>query len=262
MNFPIQLVIPAAGAGSRFRDVGINTPKPMIQVGGFPMILWVMNNFNLRPMDSVYIICQKNFAMPKAMESYLSKVCFKVRFIEIEGVTSGPATTVGLSLPYLDPKYPVIVANSDQYVSQSLSKFIDFVRSTESAGTILTMNASGEKWSYIGRDEFGVITEVVEKREISNEATVGIYAWSSPKLLSESINYLESEKVLVNNEYYVAPSYGYLIQKGLKIDVFSVGEHGESVHGLGTPDDLNAFLEHPKFDQFVKDLALGGHQEL
>ena len=47
MKTPIQLVIPAAGAGSRFREVGIATPKPLIPISGIPMIIWVITNFKL-----------------------------------------------------------------------------------------------------------------------------------------------------------------------------------------------------------------------
>ena len=256
MNLPIQLVIPAAGTGSRFKDVGIDTPKPLIPVGGIPMILWVIGNFDFQSIDSVFIISQKTSAMPQELEPYLSSLPFSVQFIEIDGITSGPATTVSLALPYLRLDVPIIVANSDQYVSHNLSDFITSVRNAENSGTILTMQASGNKWSYIGRNEFGIITEVVEKREISDEATVGIYAWSSPELLRQSIEYLEAENILVNNEYYLAPSFGHLVAKGLTIETFSVGDHGQSVHGLGTPEDLEAFLNHPKFENFRTDLSL------
>jgi NDP-sugar pyrophosphorylase family protein len=179
-----------------------------------------------------------------------------VTFIEIEGITTGPASTVKLALPHLNPNLPVIVANSDQYVSHDLSSFLEAVRNSENPGTILTMTATGSKWSYIGRNELGNITEVVEKRPISDEATVGIYAWSSPELLRDSIQYIESEELLVNNEYYVAPSYCYLVLKGLSIGVYSVGDHGDAVHGLGTPEDLSAFLNHAHFEIFKTQVEL------
>jgi NDP-sugar pyrophosphorylase family protein len=254
MNLPIQLVIPAAGAGSRFKDAGIDTPKPMIPIGGIPMILWVIHNFNLRPDDSVFIICQRDNAMPRNLEPYLAKFSFKVNFVEIDGLTTGPATTVGLVLPDLNPEYPVIVANSDQFVSHDISKFVTSVRDLEHSGMILTMRATGNKWSYIGRNEIGDIVEVVEKREISDEATVGVYAWSSPDLVQKSIDYLKSEKILINNEYYIAPSYGYFVKNLLSIGVYSVGDHGGAVHGLGTPEDLSDFLIHDNFNQFVNSV--------
>ena len=250
MTSPIQLVIPAAGLGSRFKEVGVLAPKPLILIDGIPMILWVVSNFNLESGDSVIVVCQKSDAFPQALAKYLCHLPFSIRFIEIEGITTGPASTVGLALQELNPDIPLIVANSDQYVSHDLSEFVLSVRNSEYSGTILTMQASGNKWSYIRRDENGAIVEVVEKNEISSEATVGVYAWSQPKFLEESIEYLKVQNLLINGEYYVAPSYGHLILQELPIGVFSVGKHGVTVHGLGTPQDLEDFLVHPKFKQF------------
>jgi hypothetical protein len=117
------------------------------------------------------------------------------------------------------------------------------------------MEASGNKWSYIGRDSSGKVTEVVEKKEISSEATVGIYAWSTAGKMMESITYLKSINLRVNNEYYVAPTYGYLIKNDLTIGTVTVGKHGEAVHGLGTPNDLDQFLNHVDFEIFRKQVT-------
>ena len=254
MTLPIQLVIPAAGLGSRFKDVGVLTPKPLILIDGIPMILWVAINFNLKAKDSITIVCQKSDAFPEALAKYLPHFPFIFRFVEIDGITNGPASTVALVLHDLDPDLPLIVANSDQFVSHDLSEFVSSVRNCEYAGTILTMQASGSKWSYIGRNKEGRITEIVEKREISEEATVGVYAWSRPIFLEESIKYLRTGNLLVNGEYYVAPSYGHLISKDLPVGTFSVGKHGFAVHGLGTPQDLGDFLAHPKFSEFSEKM--------
>ena len=255
MRLPIQLVIPAAGRGSRFQEVGELTPKPLILIDGIPMILWVVANFNLEPRDSVIIICQKSDGFAEVLKQYISHLPFMIQFFEIEGITSGPASTVDLVINRLNPNIPLIVANSDQYVSHNLSEFILSVRNSEYLGTILAMRASGDKWSYIRRGKSGTIIEVIEKKQVSNEATVGIYAWSRPIVFQESFKYLKTEKILVNNEYYVAPSYGYLISQNLSIGVFSVGSHGDSVNGLGTPQDLDAFLSHAKFSQYRKEVG-------
>ena len=129
------------------------------------------------------------------------------------------------------------------------------VRSANYSGTILTMLASGKKWSYIGRDPNGNISQVVEKIEISAEATVGIYSWANLEILEKSITYLKSNNLLVNNEFYIAPSYNYLIAKNLPISCVSVGHHGDRVHGLGTPGDLNEFLNHVNFEIFRVKVA-------
>jgi len=254
MSSPIQVIIPAAGAGSRFRDFGISTPKPLIEVGGFPMILWVISNFQLMPDDIVIVICQRADNLPANLEKYLPSFASKISFIEIDGLTSGPASTVEIALSQLKKDFPVVVANSDQYVSSNLTEFLLAVRRKEFSGTILTMTATGNKWSYIGRDHHGAINQVVEKEEISNEATVGIYAWADPEILRNALQFLRTNNLLVNNEFYIAPSYNYLISRSLKTGCISVGKHGDKVHGLGTPEDLQEFLIHPRFEDSLKEI--------
>lgn len=248
---PIQLIIPAAGAGSRFSNVGVKIPKPLINVVGLPMILWVLGNFQLKSDDRVLIICQKAHQIPVLLAKYLHLVNVSLDYLEIEGLTDGPASTVLLAEAWLDSKLPVVVANSDQYVSEGVDIFVDSVRRAKFNGTILTMIASGAKWSYIERNDEGRIIRVVEKVEVSNEATVGIYAWSSGRLLLESIKDSIQKNARVNNEFYIAPIYNYLVENFLTISTVSVGIHGESVHGLGTPEDLDCFLRQKSLNAFL-----------
>jgi NDP-sugar pyrophosphorylase family protein len=247
----VQLVIPAAGAGNRFREVGVSTPKPLIELGGLPMLLWVLANFQLEENDRVVIISQEKDVLPEKLKAFLNKLNLEVDFVQIDGLTEGPAATVELAVKKLLPGIPIIVANSDQYVSADMNPFIEGVRQDFASGYILAMKARGNKWSFIGRDEDGIVNRVVEKEEISDEATVGIYGWADLSVMKNAIKYLRDNEMTVNDEYYVAPSYGYLIENNLNIDVFNIGAHGDSVHGLGTPKDLTAFLEHGDFVKFA-----------
>lgn len=255
MKTPIQLVIPAAGAGSRFREVGITTPKPLIPISGIPMIIWVITNFKLCKEDKLIIVCQESDNLKTNLKDFLHLVPCEIEYVEISGLTDGPATTVSMSSDSLDLEKPVIIANSDQYVSEGLDEFLDLVRESRHVGTILTMEASGNKWSYVGRDGSGTINEVVEKQEISSEATVGIYAWANAKIMMDGIAYLKSINLRVNNEFYLAPTYGYLVKNKMSIGTVSVGTHGEAVHGLGTPSDLDQFLKHVDFEIFKKQVS-------
>ena len=40
----LNIIIPMAGAGSRFSDVGYKDPKPLIPINGVPMIRIVIEN--------------------------------------------------------------------------------------------------------------------------------------------------------------------------------------------------------------------------
>lgn len=240
----LNLVLPAAGLGSRFREVGEERPKPLIRVFEVPMILWVLLNFPLLENDCVHIISQKKDSLPSELEGYLSNFPFEVKFLEIEGLTEGPASTVSLVFDQLEDDSALIVANTDQYVFSKLDSFVEMVRNGNSDGQILTMTASSNAWSYVGRDELGLINQVVEKVEISNEATVGVYGWSRVSLAKAAFQDTFLHNNRTNNEFYVAPTYNFLIKSGFSVETFLVGNHGESVHGLGTPKDLNSFLQN------------------
>jgi NDP-sugar pyrophosphorylase family protein len=246
----LNLVIPAAGLGSRFRATGNATPKPLIDISGLPMIAWVVGNFELNSEDEIWVISQKHDALPSRLNESFSKLVNKVHFIEIEGLTDGAATTLQKVLDQIPPHEPVICANSDQYVSADLEEFVDSIRGSHADGQILTMAAEGNKWSYIERDQSNEIIRVVEKIEVSNEATVGIYGWKSVAVASDSIAKMKSDEFKVNGEYYVAPSYTYIVNGGGRISTTNIGNIENDVHGLGTPEDLAIFLTNSNFDEY------------
>jgi dTDP-glucose pyrophosphorylase len=248
----IQLVIPAAGLGSRFASVGISTPKPLIDVFDLPMIAWVIGNFSLTDLDKIIIITRPELELKENLYPFLTKLRCEVEFIYVSHVTQGPAISVALAEQSLDMNQALIVANSDQYVSANLTHFVDEVRSATSAGQILTMSATGSKWSYIRRSQTGHVSEVKEKVEISDEATVGIYGWSEASNYFKSLDLMISLDDRTNGEFYVAPSYNYLISKGLKISAHHIGDVENQVHGFGTPEDLDIFNNQANLISFLK----------
>ena len=238
-------MLPAAGLGSRFRDIGESRPKPLIPVFGLPMIIWVLLNFPLKSNDKVWVVSQRKDHIPEAIRPQILNLPFEIDFLEIEGLTEGPASTVDLVLKNLPDGEGLIVANTDQYVFADLNPFVNLVREKTCEGQILTMHASSNAWSYVGRDSDGRITEVVEKVEISDEATVGVYGWSDVAIAKRAFADTFIKDIRTNNEFYVAPTYNYIISQGLSVKTVLVGDHGEAVHGLGIPSDLASFLNIP-----------------
>ena len=248
----LNLVIPAAGLGSRFRAIGIDTPKPLIPVLDIPMIGWVIANFQLTPQDEIWIITRKDDQIPTKMETFVSKIKNVIHFVELDELTDGAATTLQYALDQIPDAEAVLSANSDQFVSSDVSQFIESVRSGNSDGQILTMNATDSKWSYVERDSDGEVINVVEKVAVSDEATVGVYGWKSAMIAKNAINAMKDDGLKVNGEFYVAPSYTYLLKQGGKISTFCVGDVETDVHGLGTPEDLELFLLNVDIDKYQK----------
>ena len=258
----IQLVIPAAGLGSRFASIGVNTPKPLIPVMGLPMITWVIGNFKLLSSDRIIIITRPELKLEEIVLPFIKNLECQVDFVYVDRVTEGPAISVSLAKPLLDMNEALIVANSDQFVSADLDAFISDIRQSKSDGQILTMNASGNKWSYVRRDENSLIVDVKEKVEISSEATVGIYGWSQCMSFFMSLDSMIDANDRTNGEFYVAPSYNYLIHEKLRISGFNIGNVESHVHGLGTPEDLEIFIKNRELETYLEsvkhNLHLGG----
>ncbi len=249
MTKPLSLLIPAAGKGSRFSDIGIDIPKPLIPIWEIPMLLWVIANFPLQSQDRVVVLSQLSHHIPAKLNDFLKNVSFVIEFVEIDFWTDGPAHSLEILLEDVSQDSPVICANSDQFVFEGLDAFTEAVRLGDTQGQILTMEASSNAWSYVGRDADGRVNRVVEKVEISNEATVGVYGWATSAICYEALAWQRSINQKVNNEFYVAPSYHQLIERNLEISTHSVGIHGKGVHGVGTPSDLKHFLSLAKAEE-------------
>jgi NDP-sugar pyrophosphorylase family protein len=241
----MQYLIPAAGRGSRFSSAGFKEPKPLIKLHGIPLIVWVLANFNYKKNDSINIVVQKDSFDISYLGKYLKSLPIKPNFILLDEITDGAARTVFFATRVLDPEKSMIVANSDQYVTQDLQNYVDYASSTTSDGCILTMKASSDKWSYVSVESSNHVRQVVEKKEISSEATVGVYSWRKVNDFNNSFRRMVSAEDRVNGEFYLAPTYNYMIGDRQVVSYLNVGEIDVNVHGLGTPEDLVKFESNP-----------------
>jgi len=232
----LNIVIPMAGAGSRFEQAGYTFPKPLIEIDGQPMIKFVVDNIN---MDANYIfIVQKNHYEKYNLQYLLNMIAPDCKIITIDHVTEGAACTVLLSKNLINNENPLLLANSDQFVEWNSYDFMYNATNTMNDGAILTFKSVHPKWSYAKIDTEGFVEEVAEKKPISDIATVGIYFW---KKGCDFVKYAESmihKNIRVNNEFYVCPVYNEGISDGQKYKTY----HVKNMWGLGTPDDLNYFL--------------------
>jgi len=96
------------------------------------------------------------------------------------------------------------------------------------------------KWSYAKLDENMMVTEVKEKQAISTHATVGIYLFSEGRDFINGTMDMIASRDTVNEEFYVAPVYNYLVKENKKIGIFEIQE--KLMHGTGTPEDYANYL--------------------
>jgi HAD superfamily hydrolase (TIGR01509 family) len=239
-NEKLNVLIPMAGAGSRFEQAGYTFPKPLIEVKNKPMIQVVIENLNL---DANYIyVVQKAHREKYNLDTLLNLLTPGCKIVETDGLTEGAACTALLAKEYIDNDNPLFFANSDQFVEWDSNEFMYKMQETDADGGIVSFTATHPKWSFAKVDERGLVTEVAEKNPISDIATVGYYYW---KHGSDFVKYAEQmieKNIRVNNEFYVCPVFNQAIEDCKEIRTFNT----TGMWGLGTPEDLNYYLENYK----------------
>ena len=232
----MNVLIPMAGAGSRFEKAGYTFPKPLIEVNGKPMIQTVVENLNIDARH-IFIVQQKHYERYH-LKNLLSAIAPNCEIIQVDGMTEGAACTTLLAKELINNDEPLLMANSDQFVEWDSNEFMySMIGDSVDAG-ILTFKSNHPKWSFAKLNKDGFVSEVAEKNPISDIATVGIYYWSKG---SDYVKYAEQmieKNIRVNNEFYVCPVFNQAIEDNKKVKVFNI----EKMWGLGTPEDLEVFL--------------------
>jgi dTDP-glucose pyrophosphorylase len=233
----LNVLIPMAGAGSRFQNAGYTFPKPLIAVDGKPMIQLVVENLKI---DANYIfVVQKSHRKMYNLDTLLNLISPNCKIVEVDGITEGAACTALLAKEYINNDNPLFFANSDQYVEWNSNEFFYKMNENDADGGIPVFESTHPKWSFAKLDELGFISEVQEKNPISNLATVGFYYWKKGEDFVKYAEEMINQNMRVNNEFYVCPVYNNAIKAGLKIRPF----HVNKMWGLGTPEDLNYYLQ-------------------
>jgi len=236
----MNVLIPMAGAGSRFAQAGYTFPKPLIDVEGKPMIQVVVDNLNI---DATFIyVVQKSHREQYNLDTLLNLITPNCKIVEVDGLTEGAACTTLLAKEFIDSDAPLLMANSDQFLEWDSNEFMYKMIEQKVDGGILSFYSTHPKWSFAKVDEYGYVTEVQEKNPISDIATVGVYYWAKG---SDYVKYAEQmikKNIRTNNEFYVCPVYNEAIADCKKIKTFNI----DKMWGLGTPEDLKYYLENYK----------------
>lgn len=230
----INVLIPMAGLGSRFIEKGYALPKPLIKMFGKPMIQLVVESLNLKA-NYIFIV-QKEHYVKYHLEDVLDEIAPGCKIVQVDGLTDGAARTALMAKDLINNDTPLVISNSDQVVAWDSFVFKSILASHS---VVALFHANDPKWSFAKIEEDGLISEIAEKKVISDNASVGIYGW---KTGSDFVKYAEQmidKDIRTNNEFYIAPVYNEAIADGEKIIPYFVNE----MHGIGTPEDMNAYIK-------------------
>ena len=237
---PIDVVITMAGLGSRFREVGYDVPKYMIEVNGRTLFEWSMDSLRdvLKVSDKCIFVALRD---EKAdVRVFIESKCKSMGIVDYEivlldRVTDGQATTAILVSELWHNDHPLLVYNIDTYVEPGEILPEDF----RGDGFIPCFKALGDHWSFVRLDEFGRAVEIKEKKRISDNCTIGAYYFKSCglfKQLYDTYYQIDGDSKI---EKYIAPLYDHLLKEGGDIYISIIDS--SKVHVLGTPAELEEF---------------------
>ena len=237
----VNVIIPAAGEGSRFAKSGWKKPKPFIDVEGRPMLDHVIANVSPVGAQVTLLLRREHIDIQPEIVTHFRQTGADI--LPVDQLTEGTACTVLLARKTYDNNQPMMVANSDQLVDFDVKAFVQDCIDRDLDGSILVFRdpTMDPKWSFARLGDQGLVVEVAEKQPISDLATVGIYLFARGRDFVSATADMVAANERVNGEFYTCPVYNYMIRNGARIGVYEVPM--EAMSGLGTPDDLAGFLD-------------------
>lgn len=230
----MNILIPMAGEGTRFKKAGYTQTKPLIPVNKKPMIQQAVETLKIAG-NYIFVIKRD-----QELNDFLQKLIPGATVIEIEGTTRGATETALYAKNNINNQDPLIIANCDQIMHWNGSQFQDLCISTDLDGMIVTYYKTSDRNSYARVDNQGLVTEIKEKEVISNISLNGIHYWKRGEdFVWSAEEMLRLEDKAINGEYYIGPTYNHLINKGSRIGIYHIptSQH----HAVGIPEDLEKY---------------------
>ncbi len=241
----LNVLIPMAGAGSRFSKAGYTDPKPLIRAKGKTLIQWSIASLSFLKKHENYsliFIIQKEHELQYKLGQQL-KAGFgqQAKIITLDSVTNGQAETCLKAKPYINNFNQLLIYNCDTYTTGN-EHLMNLVSTERPDGVLACFTARDPRYSYAHLDEFGYVDFTAEKEVVSEHASTGLYYFRRGSDFVAAAEAMMSVERTVNGEYYVAPCYNELLKSGKKVRIYSVKENWV----LGTPEELEYFKTNYK----------------
>ena len=233
----MNIIIPLAGQGIRFKNYGYTEPKPLIKALGKEIILWVIENLKIKKEDNIFIIYEKGLDNYDFKNKFIRQ---NINFYKLDNHTNGPVETISLLIRNFSEQQlnqSTLILDGDTFYEKDILKII-----RKKSDPIIFYHKTKIKepiFSYIKVNQ-EIVVDIKEKIKISNNANTGAYFFFNTSQLKKYLN-LTLKK---NNKSYVSDIYQKMINDNVKIKTSMVKNN--EFHCLGTPEQLQNFSKNYK----------------
>ncbi|MBA5246724.1 NTP transferase domain-containing protein [Marnyiella aurantia] len=215
----MKIIVPMAGRGSRLRPHTLTVPKPLIPIGGKPIVQRLVEDIAKVAGEEIDEIAFIIGDFGPAVEASLLKIAEKLGAKGSIYTQDQPLGTAhAIKCAEASMQGDVVVAFADTLFRA------DFNLDKNSDGVIWVKSVEDPSaFGVVKLDDQGYITDFVEKPKefVSDLAIIGIYYFKSAEKLMDEINYIMSNDIMQGGEYQLTTALENLRQKGAK---FSLGK--------------------------------------
>lgn len=234
-------LIPMAGAGQRFVDAGYSIPKPLIPVGGVPIVVHAAKS--LPPADLWIFVCRLEHVRDARIDVVLKSMFSPCEVVVVDKLTEGQACTCLLARGLLLPDDELTIGACDNAMTWNIAP--DF----SSAGTpdyyVWTfrnnpaVQQDPRMYGWVAEDANKDIERVSVKiplpgNPMDNHAVVGAFSFRRAKDFLCACDRMIGENSRIKNEFYIDNAINFAKAMGLRGRTFEVDRY----ICWGTPLDL------------------------
>jgi glucose-1-phosphate thymidylyltransferase len=217
----MKAIIPLAGKGTRLRPHTLTTPKPLLRVGGKPVMSYILDDLlALGIEEMVFIVGHLRDAVQEYVEREYPGIT--VHYV-VQEVQDGTAGAVLLAEPYTKGDEVLIV-----FVDTLFDADLSLARTLPEgwSGVIWAKEVEDyQRFGVIVTDDDGAMKRIIEKPSdpISKLANIGLYYIRDSNLLFEGIHHVIDSPPGPSGEFYLTDAFQYMVDRGAKIRTAPVG---------------------------------------
>lgn len=242
----MHIIIPMSGSGARFQKKGYRDIKPLIPVGGHPIIAYLLRLF---PGETNFtFICNREHLKTTSLRATLEKFMPTGRIVGIEPHNRGPVWAVVQALDAIDDHEPTIISYCDFFGVWDYMAFREDVFQKQYAGAIPCYTGfhphllGSNRYASCRVDAQNNLLEIREKHSFTpnpmdSYQSAGIYYFNSGATMKKYCQQLVDEDINLNSEYYVSLVFNLLVRDHLPVHIYTMQKFCQ----WGTPEDLGEF---------------------
>ena len=168
----------------------------------------------------------KLFIFPKEIRNEIASILEfvpEIKLIQSQNRTRGALASLGLGLDLIPEDTPIIIVPTNSRIKFSYYDFLDSMQREGCDAGLISFKSTNPNYSYL-RKVNNQITEIAEKKIISDEATAGVFYFINLAVLLDSLSWVLTNKLENNGNYFIAPALNYLITQSMKIGQLEISE--------------------------------------